>query len=76
MNDDEKIDALEKRIDLLNAELKKSNIIGNKNLPIIVKSFFVLIFFLIMGVLRPDLEIKIIEMIINSMTKTLAVTQQ
>ena len=65
MNDDE-LEELKKRIDLLNEELKKSNIIGNKNLPILVKSFFVFLFFLIMGFLKPDLVIKIFELIIKS----------
>ena len=65
MNDDE-LDELKKRIDLLNDELKKSNIIGNKNLPILVKSFFVFLFFLIMGYLKPDLILKIVELIIKS----------
>ena len=65
MNDDE-LEELKKRIDLLNEELKKSNIIGNKNLPILVKSFFVFLFFLIMGFLKPDLVIKIVELIIKS----------
>ena len=65
MNDDE-LEELKKRIDLLNDELKKSNIIGNKNLPILVKSFFVFLFFLIMGFLKPDLVIKIVELIIRS----------
>ena len=65
MNDDE-LEELKKRIDLLNEELKKSNIIGNKNLPILVKSFFVFLFFLIMGFLKPDLVIKIVEFIIRS----------
>ena len=65
MNDDE-LEELKKRIDLLNDELKKSNIIGNKNLPILVKSFFVFLFFLIMGFLKPDLVIKIVELIIKS----------
>ena len=65
MNDDE-LEELKKRIDLLNEELKKSNIIGNKNLPILVKSFFVFLFFLIMGYLKPDLILKIVELIIRS----------
>ena len=65
MNDDE-LEELKKRIDLLNDELKKSNIIGNKNLPILVKSFFVFLFFLIMGYLKPDLILKIVELIIKS----------
>ena len=65
MNDDE-LEELKKRIDLLNDELQKSNIIGNKNLPILVKSFFVFLFFLIMGFLKPDLVIKIFELIIKS----------
>ena len=65
MNDDE-LEELKKRIDLLNDELQKSNIIGNKNLPILVKSFFVFLFFLIMGYLKPDLILKIVELIIKS----------
>ena len=65
MNDDE-LEELKKRIDLLNDELQKSNIIGNKNLPILVKSFFVFLFFLIMGYFKPDLILKIVELIIKS----------
>ena len=65
MNDDE-LEELKKRIDLLNDELQKTNMIGNKNLPILVKSFFVFLFFLIMGFLKPDLVIKIVELIIKS----------
>jgi hypothetical protein len=61
-----KIEELEKRIDSLNEELQKSNMIANKNLPILVKSFFVFLFFVVMGFLKPDLIIKIIQMILNS----------
>lgn len=66
MSDNENIDALEKKIDLLNEELKKTNLIGNKNLPIIAKTFFIFLFFLIMSFLKPDLVIKIIELFGNS----------
>ena len=62
----EKIEELNKRIDMLNEQLSKSNLIANKNLPIIIKSFFVFLFFLIMGFLKPDLVIKIIEMLIKA----------
>lgn len=61
MSENEEIDALEKRIDLLNAELQKTNLIGNKNLPIIIKTVFIFIFFTIMGFLRPELVEKIFE---------------
>ena len=66
MSDNPEIDELEKRIEALNAELQKTNMIGNENLPAIVKSFFIFLFFLIMAFLKPDLVIKIIELIINS----------
>lgn len=61
-----RIDELEKRIDLLNLELEKSNLLANKNLPILVRIFFIFLFFLIMGIFKPDLVIKIIEISINS----------
>jgi hypothetical protein len=61
-----KIEELEKRLNALNEELQKSNMIANKNLPLLVKSFFVFLFFLIMSFLKPDLVIKIIQMILNS----------
>lgn len=66
MSDNPEIDELEKRIEALNTELQKTNMMGNKNLPAIVKSFFIFLFFLIMGFLKPDLVIKIIELVINS----------
>lgn len=66
MSDNPEIDELEKRIEALNSELQKTNMMGNKNLPAIVKSFFIFLFFLIMGFLKPDLVIKIIELVINS----------
>lgn len=68
MNDDDKeaIEALEKRINALNEELQKTNLLGNKNLPLLVKSFFTFIFLIIMSFLKPDLVIKIIEVIIKS----------
>jgi hypothetical protein len=66
MSDNEEIDALEKRIDLLNAELQKSNMIANKNLPVLAKTFFIFLFFMIMSFLKPELVIKIIEILINS----------
>lgn len=62
----EKIEELNKRIDMLNEQLSKSNLIANNNLPIMIKSFFVFLFFLIMGFLKPDLVIKIIEMLIKA----------
>ena len=67
VNMDKKLEELKQRIDMLNAELQKTNIIGNKNLPILVKSFFIFLFFLIMSFLKPDLVIKIVELIINSL---------
>lgn len=66
MSDNPKIDELEKRIEALNNELQKANMIGNKNLPIIVKSFFVFLFLIIMGIIKPELVIKIFEMLIAS----------
>ena len=51
---------------MLNEQLSKSNLIANNNLPIMIKSFFVFLFFLIMGFLKPDLVIKIIEMLIKA----------
>ena len=64
---DKKLEELKQRIDMLSVELQKTNIIGNKNLPILVKSFFIFLFFLIMSFLKPDLVIKIVELIINSL---------
>lgn len=66
MSHNEEIEKLEKRIDLLNEELKKTNLIGNKNLPTLVKSFFIFVFFVIMSFLKPDLVIKIFEIFINA----------
>ena len=66
MNDTEKIQELEKRIDAMNAELEKSNILANKNLPILVKTVFLFLFFLIMAILKPELVIKIVEIFIKS----------
>jgi hypothetical protein len=66
MSNDPKLDELEKRIEALNNELQKANMIGNKNLPIIVKSFFVFLFLIIMGIIKPELVIKIFEMLIAS----------
>lgn len=66
MNDREKIQELEKRIDAMNAELEKSNILANKNLPILVKTVFLFLFFLIMAILKPELVIKIVEIFIKS----------
>jgi len=66
LSDNPKIDELEKRIEALNNELQKANMIGNKNLPIIVKSFFVFLFLIIMGIIKPELVIKIFEMLIAS----------
>lgn len=66
MSDNPKIDELEKRIEALNNELQKTNMMGNKNLPIIVKSFFVFLFLIIMGIIKPELVIKIFEMLIAS----------
>lgn len=65
MSNNPEIDELEKRIDLLNKELKKTNLIGNKNLPAIAKTFFIFLFFIIMSFLKPDLVIKIIELFTN-----------
>ena len=66
LSDNPKIDELEKRIEALNNELQKTNMMGNKNLPIIVKSFFVFLFLIIMGIIKPELVIKIFEMLIAS----------
>jgi hypothetical protein len=69
LNDDdhkESIEALEKRINALNEELQKTNLLGNKNLPMLVKSFFAFIFLIIMSFLKPDLVVKIVEIIIKS----------
>jgi hypothetical protein len=66
MSDNEEINALEKRIELLNTELQRTNLLGNKNLPALVKYIFLFVFFLIMSFLKPDLVIKIVEIFINS----------
>jgi hypothetical protein len=66
MNDTDKIQELEKRIDAMNTELEKSNILANKNLPILVKTVFLFLFFLIMAILKPELVIKIVEIFIKS----------
>ena len=63
---EEEITKLKKSIELLNEELQKSNIIANKNLPTIIKYVFILLFFLIMGILKPELVTKIIEVTINT----------
>jgi hypothetical protein len=63
---EEEITKLKKSIELLNGELQKSNIIANKNLPIIIKYVFILLFFLIMSVLKPELITKIIQVVINT----------
>jgi hypothetical protein len=73
MSDNEEIDALEKRIDLLNTELQRTNLLGNKNLPTLVKSFFIFVFFLIMSFLKPDLVIKIVEIFIHSFSSVKAI---
>jgi len=68
MNDDdsEKIANLERRIIEMNNELKKTNILANQNLPILVKTIFLFLFFLIMAILKPELVIKIVEIFIKS----------
>jgi hypothetical protein len=66
MSDNHEINELEKRIELLRFELQKTNLIGNKNLPILAKTFFMFLFFIIMAFLKPELVIKIVEIIINS----------
>lgn len=65
MNNKE-IEQLKQKIENLSQELEKTNIIGNKNMPILVKYFFVFLFFLIMGFLKPDLILKIIEIIVKA----------
>ena len=68
MNDDdsEKIANLERRITEMNTELQKTNILANQNLPILVKTIFLFLFFLIMAILKPELVIKIVEIFIKS----------
>jgi hypothetical protein len=66
MSDNQEINELEKRIELLRSELQKTNLIGNKNLPVLAKTFFMFLFFIIMAFLKPELVVKIIEIIINS----------
>ena len=66
MSDNHEINELEKRIELLRSELEKTNLIGNKNLPALAKTFFMFLFFIIMAFLKPELVIKIVEIIINS----------
>lgn len=61
MSDNEEINKLEKRIELLRSELQKTNLIGNKNLPIIIKYLFIFVFFIVMLITKPDLVGKIFE---------------
>lgn len=61
MSDNEKINELEKRIELLRSELQKTNLVGNKNLPIIIKYLFIFVFFVVMLITKPDLVEKIFE---------------
>jgi hypothetical protein len=63
---EEEMEKLKKSVELLQEELKKSNIIANKNLPSLAKAFFVFLFFIIMSFLKPELVIKIVEVFINS----------
>jgi hypothetical protein len=62
----EDMEKLKKSIELLQEELKKSNLLANKNLPIVIKYVFILLFFSIMGVLKPELVTKIFEIITNT----------
>lgn len=66
MNNNE-LEELKKRIDLLNEELKKTNVIGNKNLPTIIKYVFVFVFLLITLFYRPELVEKVFEIFIDKM---------
>jgi hypothetical protein len=61
MSDNNEINELEKRIELLRSELQKTNLIGNKNLPIIIKYLFVFVFFIVMLITKPDLVEKIFQ---------------
>jgi hypothetical protein len=63
---EEETEKLKKSIDLLQEELKKTNIIGNKNLPILAKTVFLFVFFIIMSFFKPDLVIKIVEVFANA----------
>lgn len=61
MSDNHEINELEKRIELLRSELQKTNLIGNKNLPIIIKYLFIFVFFVVMLITKPDLVEKIFQ---------------
>ena len=67
MSDNPEINELVKQINLLNDELKKTNVIGNKNLPIIIKYVFILVFFLIMSFFRPELVETVFEIFADKM---------
>lgn len=76
MSDNHEINELEKRIELLRSELQKTNLIGNKNLPILAKIVFSFIFFTIVLFTKPELIEKIIAIFVNSFGAVKAVGLQ
>ena len=66
MSDNHEINELEKRIELLRSELQKTNLIGNKNLPILAKIVFSFLFFTIVLFTKPELIEKIVTIFVNS----------
>lgn len=76
MSDNHEINELEKRIELLRSELQKTNLIGNKNLPILAKIVFSFIFFTIVLFTKPELIEKIIAIFVNSFGAVKAVCLQ
>jgi hypothetical protein len=63
---EDEMEKLKKSIELLQEELKKTTLIGNKNLPVLAKTFFLFVFFIIMSFFKPDLVIKIVELFTNA----------
>lgn len=59
MNDQE----LEDKIKELETEIKKRSILGNENLPIIIKWLLMAIFAIVMLIFRPDVLVKIVEIL-------------